>query len=142
VKDYYNQAIKLAERLPTGAHDPNAMNKMYGELVEASQERDGSVERLIEYLDVIYYLCKAHHTGLIAWGLFEVLVNVVAKLADKPYSDLFILLAVKYEMRAQEGNPKNKEAEYKAVADTIEGWEAQDDKIEQQNNWDLAGLFE
>jgi len=141
MKQFYDEVIKLAERLPTGAHDPNAMNRMYDELYEASQEIDGSIAQLIEYLDVLYYLCKAHYTGLIAWELFDVLVGVVVKLAHYNYPELFTLLIVKYEMRAQPGNPKNKRAEYKEVFDAIEAWKIQDAKIEKIENDLLDSVY-
>jgi hypothetical protein len=92
--------LYLADKLPTGLPDRDAVGKMIREREEYLSAEDED-DRLTESIDMAYYAVKALH--LFA---FEAGITIPALLAG---------VIAKYELRAAPGNPKNHEEERKAV---------------------------
>jgi len=109
MEDVLIQLIKLSAKLPSGSHDPKALEKARREIEELEEafKKDDEVEIALELADLIYYTAKALRLATIRIGCQE--------------SQLLEAAITKYQLRARAGNPKNPREEYDAVASILFG---------------------
>lgn len=99
--------IDFSRRLPTGAHDPRAPEKLAREWEELKAELSTDrLAALTELADVVYYAAKTVYTAAALCG-----VTVEAA---------FAAALAKYEQRARPGNPKDFKVERIAVIEAVE----------------------
>ena len=103
--------ITLAANLPSGLNDPQAAEKLIAERQELLEALDANdyVGALTEAADAAYYAAKY--------------LDYVAGLLNISVDDVLNVARAKYELRAQQGNPKNDAAERIAVQAAVEQME-------------------
>lgn len=107
--------LRLADRLPTGRHDPKAAEKFAAEMREFEDEiRAGKREdAATEMADLVYYWCKMSTRQ----RLLHLTARLRAERALGVSSETaFRLCEAKYELRARPGNPKDKDLERRRCA--------------------------
>lgn len=99
--------LALAAKLPSGLYDPKAADKLLAEreeLLEALAEGD-TVGAMTEAADAGYYAAKY--------------LNWVGMQLGLSIGEVLLLTVAKYGLRAVPGNPKDDEAERKAILDAL-----------------------
>lgn len=104
----------LARSLPTGLNDPNILRKLAAERIEQAQA-ESIVDSCLEGGDRVYYAAKAVFNEFITpRAAFDELRDA-ARVA-RVRREIIVAIAIeKYRLRAQPGNPKNREREQKTA---------------------------
>lgn len=120
-KYWYEPIVALAEQLPTGIKDPNALQKLYGEMNELHVElmNDDLLGAILEAADVMYYAAKAIVNDLLDCKSAKKLIFAAADAVQLPVLKIFKVALVKYGFRAQPGNPKDDAVERELAVQVI-----------------------
>lgn len=115
----FNRLIALSAKLPTGAIDPRAIEKLekeQAELLDAIEHGD-RLGAILEGGDCLYYLAKCLHNGLVSLQLATDIAQLIVSAALGINTDVLLQVAeTKYNLRAMPGNKKDDAAERAAVA--------------------------
>ncbi|KKL04782.1 hypothetical protein LCGC14_2612610 [marine sediment metagenome] len=118
MKTEINTLLALASQLPTGLHDPRALDKLECELEElkGAAIAGDHLGAAMEAGDVGYYAIKAESNGLMNEAQRDKFIRYAADFVDLEPEMLLDCAIAKYELRAIPGNPKDDAASRKAVA--------------------------
>ncbi len=109
--------LNLANQLPTGLYDPQALQKMEREreeLEEAALTGD-RLGTIMEAGDCVYYAAKAYFNGMLGEVKLYDIVGDWAMLVELPLDVLLDCAIAKFALRAVPGNSKDDAAEREAV---------------------------
>ena len=118
MKTQINTLLALASQLPTGLHDPEALDKLERELEELKEAAltGDHLGAAMEAGDVGYYAIKAESNDLLNESQRDNFIRNAAGFVDLEPEMLLDCAIAKYELRARPGNPKDDTAERRAVA--------------------------
>ncbi|MEI8167650.1 MAG: hypothetical protein WCG26_14805 [Chloroflexales bacterium] len=112
-------ARTIAPQMPSGLDDPRSLDKLRGEQAELAEAlaADDQLGAYTEVVDVLYYVGKALHNGLITEAEAEAAIQAALNVVNLPLARGLAALNAKYQSRIALG--KDHAAERAAVAAAV-----------------------